>query len=173
MELRDKHDLVAHYRLPYQFTSVPKKKKPKDMPSQHTPDQQNISHQPHQDLHPGPSIPTPSAVPPGSEHHSRGYSEPPHMHQYAPHEPNQHSAMLERLAPSQGHVLGGIRILLSGVNFPSPPTCIYAKFGSFVTGAVRETARFALELETNPVPRSGITRIHLNACCRLHLIQGW
>ena len=141
MELRDKHHLlVAHFPLPYQFTSVPRRKNPEVMPWQHTPVQQNASHQP-QDLYPDHSIPAPSAVPPGSEHHSRGHSVPQQVHQYVPHDTNPNSVMLERLAPSQGHVLGGFRILLSGINFPSPPAPIYAKFGALVTGTVREIPR--------------------------------
>jgi len=144
VELRDKYNLlVAHNRLRYQFNSVIKRKKPKssnDLPSQPTRGQQTRSH-PMQDLHSGPSFPTPSAVP-GPDHHSREYSAPPqrvhpeYMRQYAPHDTNHSSVVLERLAPSEGPVLGGLTILLSGVNFPSPPECIYAKFGSLVTPTV-------------------------------------
>lgn len=173
VELRDeRHLLVAQCRLPYQFTSVPKKKPLRSMSPQHTPGQHHPSHQP-QNL-PEPSISTQSTVPPGSEHQPHEeYIALTHIRPNGPQETNQNSAMLQRLAPSQGPVLGGFRILLSGINFPAPPTCIYAKFGSLVTWTVCTTARFTMDLETNPALSSGITHLHLNACCRLLLIQGW
>lgn len=146
VELRDKHRLlVARDRLPYQFTSVPKKK---NAPSQYMSGQQNTS--PHlQNMPCNPSLPTSPAVP-GSEHHPHGYSDPPQRHhpeyQDAQHATNHSSATLERLAPTEGPVLGGLTILLSGTNFPSPPECIYAKFGSLVTPTVWFNRRFCIGL---------------------------
>jgi len=148
VELRDENRLlVAHYRLPYQFTSVPRKKIARsrdNLQSQHTASQRSSSQEPHF----GPPNPTSPAVP-RSRHHSRRYSalpqRPHHMYQYTQPDANHSFAILERLAPSEGPVPGGLRVLLSGRNFPSSSDCIYARFGSLVTQTVRETANFLVE----------------------------
>ena len=152
VELRDENRLlVAHHRLPYRFASVPKRRSVRrrdDAESQHTPSQQDSSH-PLQEPHPGLPIPTSPAAP-RPEPYSRRYSafsQRPHlqyMRQYAQHDTNDRSAVLERLAPSEGPLPGGLRVLLSGINFPPPPECIYARFGSLVTQTVRETISFAV-----------------------------
>lgn len=153
VELRDENRLlVAHHRLPYQFASVPKRRNVRsrdDLRSQHTPSQQDSSH-PLQEPHSSLPIPTSPAVP-RSEPYSRRYnalSQRPHLQyirQYEQHDTNDRSAVLERLAPSEGPLPGGLRVLLSGINFPPPPECIYARFGSLVTQTVRETTSFAVE----------------------------
>jgi hypothetical protein len=180
MKLREEQGrLVTHYRLPYRFISVPKKKVAKgkdDLPPQHIPGQQNASRPP-QNPHPGPSIP-PSSVAPGSEHHSRRYApskrtQAEYVRSYAQHDTNRRpeTVSLERLAPSEGPVLGGLRILLSGINFPPPPETIYARFGSLVTQTVRKTIHLTLEPDTDPGFSAGITHIRSNATCHLHPIR--
>lgn len=74
------------------------------------------------------------------------------MRQYEQHDTDNSSTVLERLAPSEGPLHGGLRVLLSGVNFPPPPECIYARFGSLVTQTVRETPVLWRRPETDTAP---------------------
>jgi hypothetical protein len=183
VELRDNNRLlVAYQRLPYQFASVPKAKRNRvrsrdDLQSQYTPSQRDSSY-PLQGLQSGPPIPTSPAVR-RSEQSSHRYSalpqrpHPQHIRQPSQHDTNNSSAILERLAPSEGPLPGGLRILLSGANFPPPPECIYARFGSLVTQTVREIRALRWKIEIDPALSSGITRIHLNAYYQRHHIQGW
>ena len=153
VELRDENRLlVAQCRLPYRFSSVPKRTNVRsrdDSQSQHTSSQWDSSH-PLQGPPPVPFIPTSPAVP-RAEPYSRRYntllqrSHPHYMRQYEQHDTNNSSTVLERLAPNEGPITGGHRVLLSGVNFPPPPECIYARFGSLVTQTVRETTGFVAE----------------------------
>jgi hypothetical protein len=137
VELRDKQRrLVARHRLPYQFTSVPKRKPVKgrdESLSQYT------SFQP----------------------------------QYPQQDPILTSATLERLAPTEGPVLGGLMVLLSGINFPSPPAYIYARFGALVIPTVCETTCSALDQGIDPILSTGVIRIRSNVFCPLPLIQEW
>ena len=153
VELRDKNRLlVAHCRLPYRFSSVPKRSNVRgrdDLESQHTSSQRDLN-RPLQGSHPVPPIPTLPAVsrPEPYPHRPSTLSQRSHsqyMRQHPQHDTNNSSAVLERLAPSEGPVSGGPRVLLSGINFPPPPECIYARFGSLVTQTVRETTNFAAE----------------------------
>jgi len=175
VELRDENRLlVAHHRLPYQFASVPKTKRSRmsrdDSQSQYTPSLRDSSH----GLQSGPPNPTSPAVPrPEHSHRYNALPHRPHPRQYTQHDPDNSPAILERLAPSEGPLPGGLRVLLSGINFPSPPECIYARFGSLVTQTVREIPILRLRSKTDPALSSGITRIHLNASYQRHHIRGW
>ena len=180
VELRDNNRLlVAHYRLPYQFASVPKRKRVSgdNLQLQHAPTLQDSSHT-LQERRPGPPIPT-SPVVPRPEPYSRRptalpqRSHPRDIRQYTSHDTNDSSAILERLAPSEGPLPGGLRVLLSGINFPSPPECVYARFGSLVTQTVRETPVLRWRLEIYTALSSGITCIHSNAYYHHHHIRGW
>lgn len=148
-----------------------------DMQPQHTSIQRDSSH-PLQGPHPVPPIPTSPAVSrpePYTRRHSTlaQRSHLQYIRQYTEHDTNNSSTVLERLAPSEGPLPGGLRVLLSGVNFPPPPECIYARFGSLVTQTVRETTSLRWRLETDAALSSGITRLHSGACCQRHRIRGW
>jgi len=86
---------------------------------------------------------------------------PVFVNQHSQLNPNFSASILQRLAPAEGPVSGGLNILLSGTNFPTHPYQLYARFGTVVVPTVR--LLFLPPQKTNSSRRSGTTHTRSSA----------
>src|SRR5260370_25554325 len=108
-------------------------KRTKEPQSNHQNDQWVNRNEP-RDPQPGPSAPATASAPwnASSMLIPPPTSVRPQMHPYLFYD----SALLETLAPEEGPINGGLRVLLSGSNLPPHNVPVYARFGTSVANAV-------------------------------------
>jgi hypothetical protein len=113
---------------------------------------------------PAPVLKTRAPVPPMHIH-------PASVNRHSQLNPNFSASILQRLAPTEGPISGGLTILLSGINFPLlSQQIIYARFGSVVVPTV--WLLFLPLRKTNSIHSSGTTNTHSNASCLLLPLRG-